>query len=99
MHKKGYQVTQIHLLKATSNCVEENNLDGSAEVNVFGGVSVVSQIWLSVKNMIHSCNDRMIVFMDNIGVNKDLGLSPFYEDFKTVLDMFEAYIDYSPRTF
>ena len=42
--KTGYQATQIDFLKATSNCVEENNLYGLVEVNIFGGVSVVSQI-------------------------------------------------------
>ena len=44
IRKKGYQATQIDFLKATSNCVEENNLYGLVEVNIFGGVSVVSQI-------------------------------------------------------
>ena len=63
MRKKYYQGTQIDLLKAKSNCVEENNLYGYVEVNVFGGVSIVSHIWLPVKNIIHSCNDIMIVFM------------------------------------
>ena len=44
MHKKGYQVTQIYFLKSISNYAEEKNLDGSVEVNVFGGVSFVSQL-------------------------------------------------------
>ena len=44
MRKKGYQATQIYLLKETSNCVKERNLYGSVEVNVFGDVSVVSHL-------------------------------------------------------
>ena len=76
MRKKVYQAKQIYFLKVTSSCVEENNLDGSVEVNVFGGVSVVSQIWPTVKKIIHSCNDKILVFMKIFGINKDADLSP-----------------------
>ena len=99
MRKKVYQATQIYFLKATSSYVEENNLDGSVEVNVFGGVSVVFQIWSTVKKIILSCNDRMLVFMKTFGINKDADLSPLCENFKTVSDMLVAYIDYCPITF
>ena len=70
--------------KATSNCVEDKNLDGYVEVNVFGCVCFVSQLWTSVKNIIHSCNYRMIVLMKKFGISKDADISPFYENFKAV---------------
>ena len=94
MRKKGYQDTQIDFLKATINCVEDNNLDGSSlgECLLFPG-------WTSMKNIIHSCDDIMVVFMETFGIKKDADLSPFCENFKTVSDMLVAYIDYCPRTF
>ena len=93
MRKKGYQTTEIDFLKAASNCVEEANAYGFVEVNLFGDMSILSQLWPSVKNIIHSCNDRMISFIKKFGINKDVDLYPFCEKFKTVTDMLEAYID------
>ena len=99
MRKNIYQATQNDFLKATRNCVEDKNLDVSVEVNFFGCVYVVYQLWTSVKYIIHSCNDRMIVSMKTFGINKDAYLSPLFENFKKVSDMLEAYIYYFPRTF
>ena len=76
MRKICYHSTLIDFLKVSSNCVEENNLDVYVEVNVFGDMSVFFQLWMSVKNIINGCNDRIIVFMKKFGINKDADLSP-----------------------
>ena len=91
-----YQATQIDFLKATSNWVEEKNVYGSVEVKTFGDVSVVSKQWPPVKNGINSCNEIMMVFMNFFGINKDADFSPLCENFKTVSDILEEYIDYRP---